>query len=33
MGRLVKGGVVVIPFLFSDLGASKRRLVLVDNGV
>lgn len=32
MGRFVKGDVVVIPFPFSDLSASKRRpaLVLVD---
>ena len=32
MGRFIKGDVVVIPFPFSDLSASKRRpaLVLVD---
>jgi mRNA interferase MazF len=29
MGRFVKGGVVVIPFPFSDLSATKRRPVLV----
>jgi mRNA interferase MazF len=29
MGRFVKGDVVVIPFPFSDLSATKRRPALV----
>jgi hypothetical protein len=29
MGRFVKGDVVVVPFLFSDLSAAKKRPALV----
>jgi mRNA interferase MazF len=29
MGRFIKGDVVVVPFPFSDLSASKRRPALV----